>query len=354
MNPFFCAEASSEAGEDLIGSAPPCQTYILIECPLPWASNAFESKLIPQNLRDRIESVNQSRLPIRFLLVARSQNPDRSQVLRPQILIYEQQPGSFCQGYRCWEGTVDHLDQVVPLIQRYLAGQLILSASSNQDRRDLLICVHGSHDKCCAKYGLPFYREAIATVAQLGHSNILRHSNIRLWQTSHFGGHRFAPTLIDLPEGRYYGRLNQSALRSILTRSGDLQSLGSVYRGWSILPQWLQPLERELIQYYGWQWFDYKISYRLLKKSANGHEIQAALWVEQPDEWVYHYEVEMIRDLEKKICLKSSCDSHQSSEQFIYKVKSLQCQQRSLAIVGRSPKISQLADQVHPISAPSP
>ncbi|MBW4516999.1 MAG: sucrase ferredoxin [Timaviella obliquedivisa GSE-PSE-MK23-08B] len=325
MNPFFCAEASSEAGEDLIGSAPPCQTYILIECPLPWTPNAFESKLIPQNLRDRIESVRQSRLPIRFLLVARSENSACPPVLRPQILIYEQQLGNFCQGYRCREHTVDHLDQVAPLIQRYLAGQLTLSASLNRDRRDLLVCVHGSHDKCCAKYGLPFYREAIATVAQLGYSNV------HLWKTSHFGGHRFAPTLIDLPEGRYYGRLNQSALRSILMRSGDLQSLNLVYRGWSILPQWLQPLENELIQHHGWQWFDYKISHRLLKKSANG-EIQAELWVEQPDGLLYHYEVEMIRDLEKTICLKSSCDSNQALEPVIYRVKSLQCRQSSLAI----------------------
>jgi hypothetical protein len=180
---------------------------------------------------------------------------------------------------------------------------------------------------------LPFYREAIATVAQLDHSNV------HLWQTSHFGGHRFAPTLIALPEGRYYGRLDQSALQSILTRSGDLQSLNSVYRGWSILPQWLQPLERELIQYHGWQWFNYRVSHRLLKKSANGHEIQAELWAEQPDGLVYQYEVEMIRDLEETICIRSSCNSHQALEQVTYKVKSLQCQQKSLATVGRSPGI---------------
>jgi hypothetical protein len=320
MNPFFCAEAA--AGEDLIGSAPPCQTYILIECPLPWASSAFESKSIPQNLRDLIRATKALDRSLRFLLITRLTSSDR-----PHLLIYEQQPGLFCSGYRRWEGTVDHLEQVAPIIQSYLAGQLNLSLSLNQDVRDLLVCVHGSHDKCCAKFGLPFYREAIATVTQLGHSNV------RLWQTSHFGGHRFAPTLIDLPVGRYYGRLNQEALRSILTRSGNVQEVNAVYRGWSLLPQWLQPLERELIEDHGWQWFDYKVCYRLIKKSANGQEIQAELSAEQTDGLIYRYEVEMVQDLENTVEVKSSCDSAEVSVQVKYQVRSLKCQIQELARV---------------------
>jgi hypothetical protein len=323
MNPFFCAEAAAAAGEDLIGSAPPCQTYILIECPLPWAPSAFESKSIPQNLRDLIRSTKALDRSLRFLLITRLTSSDR-----PHLLIYEQQPGLFCSGYRRWEGTVDHLEQVASIIQSYLAGQLNLSMSLNQDVRDLLVCVHGSHDKCCAKFGLPFYREAIATVSQLGHSNV------RLWQTSHFGGHRFAPTLIDLPAGRYYGRLNQAALRSILTRSGDVHEVNSVYRGWSLLPQWLQPLERELIEYHGWQWFDYKVCYRLIKKSANGQEIQAELSAEQVNGLIYRYEVEMVQDLENTVEVKSSCDSAEASVQVKYQVRSMKCQIQELAKVG--------------------
>jgi hypothetical protein len=321
MNPFFCAEASGEAGEDLIGSAPPCQTYILVECPLPWASNAFESKLIPQNLRDLVNDAKTMARSPRFLLVTRPFKVDR-----PHLLIYEQQPG-YSNGYCRWEGTVADLNQVAPIVQSYLTGQLNLSASCKGDIRDLLVCVHGSHDKCCAKFGLPFYREAIATLEQLGHSNV------RLWQTSHFGGHRFAPTLIDLPEGRYYGRLNQAALRSILTRSGDVQDITSVYRGWSLLPQWLQSLERELIEYHGWQWFDYKVCHRLIKRSVNGQEIQAELSVEQPDGGIYHYEAEIIPDLKNAACVKSSCDSSEAMIQMKYRVRSMKCQLQSLAQV---------------------
>jgi hypothetical protein len=322
MNPFFCAKAADEVGEDLIGSAPPCQAYILIECPLPWASNAFESKLIPQSLRDLVHSVKQSERSIRFLLVTRSPKVDRF-----HLLIYEQQPDTFYSGYRRWEGTVEHLDQVAPIIQSYLANQLFLDISFNRDIRDLLVCVHGSHDKCCARFGLPFYREAIDTVHQL------EQSNVRLWQTSHFGGHRFAPTLIDLPEGRYYGRLDQAALRAILTRSGDVQALKSVYRGWSLLPPWLQSLERELIRCHGWQWFDYKICYQLTKKNMNEQGMWADLSVEQLDGAIYHYEAEMVKDLKNAVCVKSSCDSREPVVQVKYQVKSLRWQIQSLAKV---------------------
>ena len=38
-------------------------------------------------------------------------------------------------------------------------------------------------------------------------------SNLRVWQSAHFGGHRFAPTLIDLPIGHLWGHLDEEKLR---------------------------------------------------------------------------------------------------------------------------------------------
>ena len=87
-----------------------------------------------------------------------------------------------------------------------------------------------SFNKCCAKYGLPFYREAIATPLQ----------NLRIWQSSHFGGHRFAPAAISFPDGRYYGDLDIQTFQAIATRTGDIHSLTPTYRGWSTLPLPLQ------------------------------------------------------------------------------------------------------------------
>jgi hypothetical protein len=317
---FFCADGSSQMGEDLIGSATSYQTYILVECPFPWKPVAFDSQPIPQNLRNLVESVKQAGLPILFLLINRGQPSRDTPCDRAHVLIYQRSSGIFCQGYQRWEATVTQLEDVAPLIQLHLAGQLPLS-QVDHGARDLLVCVHGSHDKCCAKYGLPFYREAIATIAQLNHEQGTQ--PIRLWQTSHFGGHRFAPTLIDFPTGRYYGRLNQTVLQSIMTRSGDLQTLSTAYRGWSILPNWMQCAEQELMKQYGWQWFDYKIAYRLMEQSVNQHWMQVKIAVLRSDGLVYFYRAEIVKDSCRTVCLKSSCGAAQASEQVKYRVKSL-------------------------------
>ncbi|MHC5831708.1 MAG: sucrase ferredoxin, partial [Nostoc sp.] len=102
-----------------------------------------------------------------------------------------------------------------------------------------------------------------------------------------FGGHRFAPTVIDLPEGRYYGVLDQDSFKSILNRTGEIQCLNKVYRGWGILPAALQILERELILRNGWDWFNYKVAGKILEQSLDNNTILAELSFEQPSGSLY-------------------------------------------------------------------
>jgi hypothetical protein len=60
----------------------------------------------------------------------------------------------------------------------------------------LLVCTHGKHDRCCARYGRPLYT-ALRDGLDEGW----------VWQASHVGGDRFAGNLVVLPEGLYYGRV---------------------------------------------------------------------------------------------------------------------------------------------------
>lgn len=59
----------------------------------------------------------------------------------------------------------------------------------------LWVCTHGKRDRCCALHGGRLYA---ALRRELGEA---------VWQTSHLGGHRFAATLLSLPDGLCYGRL---------------------------------------------------------------------------------------------------------------------------------------------------
>lgn len=61
----------------------------------------------------------------------------------------------------------------------------------------LLVCTHARRDQCCAIDGRALTRQL---VGQLPH----------VWECSHLGGHRFAPTAVVLPTGYLYGRLDAS------------------------------------------------------------------------------------------------------------------------------------------------
>jgi hypothetical protein len=59
----------------------------------------------------------------------------------------------------------------------------------------VLVCTHGKRDRCCAKFGFDMFKALVAS------------GEVDVWQTTHLGGHRFAPTVLELPRGLCYGRL---------------------------------------------------------------------------------------------------------------------------------------------------
>ena len=317
MAKFFCAEASRQAEEDIIGSGTPYATYVLVECPTPWVFEALDSPAVSQNLRALIQELRQAKVSIRFLLIAPQQRKTTPQT---KLLIYQQERQTFVSGYTRSEWDVEGIEQVADIVKGYLTGERTGEVNYASHIQDILICTHGMHDQCCAKYGLPFFRQAIATVSTL---NLDR---IRVWKTSHFGGHRFAPTAIALPDGRYYGVLNEASFRAILTRTGDIQTLRPVYRGWGILPTTLQVLERELMLRYGWDWFNYKITHTILKQSENRDWIHVELAFEQPDGNVYTYQAKLIQDHCKTLCLKGSCSATKEAKFIKYAVDELYLQ----------------------------
>lgn len=297
MNKFFCADNSREIQEDIIGTATNYQTYILVECPTPWVYEAFNSKWVPDNLRILVEEVQKAKLPVRFLLIA---NNESHKVEETTLLIYQQQQG-LSQGYRKQEFKLPNIEQVAGTVSKWLAGMSVDHEIESSITRDILVCTHGSHDQCCARYGNPFYFYSQNTIAELE----LNH--IRIWKSSHFGGHRFAPTAIDFPQGRYYGLLDQDTFKSILTHTGDIQCLNKIYRGWGILPTSLQILEKELMLRLGWDWFNYHVTGKILEQSLDNQTILGELNFEQPSGTHYSYQAKLVKDDVKTQTFKISC-----------------------------------------------
>lgn len=76
------------------------------------------------------------------------------------------------------------------------------------------VCTNGQRDLCCARYGLPVY----ARLRELAGG--------RVWQTTHVGGHRFAPNVLALPQGALYGRVFADDVDAFFAtvEAGDLAS----------------------------------------------------------------------------------------------------------------------------------
>lgn len=107
---------------------------------------------------------------------------------------------------------------------------------------------------------------------------------MRVWRTSHLGGHRFAPTLLELPEGRYWGHLEIGAAEDIVTRGRPPSGLAAFYRGWAGFGSLFEQIaEREILAREGWAWSGYLKSGEVLRTGENGEWAEVRISHRSPD-----------------------------------------------------------------------
>ncbi len=109
-------------------------------------------------------------------------------------------------------------------------------AGAHDGQPALLVCTNGRRDVCCAVRGRPLATAAAAVAPE------------RVWEVSHTGGHRFAPTAVLLPWGQTYARLDPGSvewvLEASLTGHTPSELLGPVHdRGRSALNSPVQAAE---------------------------------------------------------------------------------------------------------------
>jgi len=82
----------------------------------------------------------------------------------------------------------------------------------------LLVCTHGRQDRCCALDGRALISAIAAGCPEL---------TSQVWESSHLGGHRFAPTALVLPTGYLYGRLDPATAVDVLkaTSHGEMEPM---------------------------------------------------------------------------------------------------------------------------------
>ncbi len=237
-----CAAVSRASGEPVGGTAPHHQRILVVELALPWAGKVLGTPHFPAALR-RAETDSLAR-GSRHRLQVVAPDPDYSAAGYCRVIDCGVGAAAWRREYRVTEGAVGDL------VAALLGPAEDLAAWSRHlvpdgATRDLLLCTHAEHDACCGELGRPCY-DALRSAAG---------DDVRVWRSSHLGGHRFAPTLLDLPSGRYWGRLEPRHTAALLGRA-PVAELADAYRGWCALATPAEQVaEGELQQRYGAAWW---------------------------------------------------------------------------------------------------
>ena len=251
----MCSVFSERSGEEPAGSAWAVRRHLLFELPLPWPEYFMEARSAPDGLPAMMEQVYKdlhwSAVPGMIGIA-----PDDAYSIpgKTRVFHYTLPEPRVAGSYRCDAYAVepgDLLEMLKSLIYDPASTSFAAARIPHDPRtRDLLVCTHGTVDVCCATLGAPIYKLMRAMADQAG-------TPTRVWRSTHFGGHRFAPTALDLPTGHYWGRLSATNVSGLIHRNKPAIDYRPLYRGSTSLPseRW-QRAEAELFEEAGWAWFD--------------------------------------------------------------------------------------------------
>jgi hypothetical protein len=242
----FCSRLSAQRGLPAIGSAGCYDAVIAFELDSPWTPKLKGSAASDERLDRAIKTIGKRAGRARLLAIEPAEDLRRARGEgRSRVLHFFRGGGRFA-GYE--RRAYDVPRELLAGVLESLAGAGDADAGGADlaahevaaSSRDILVCTHGSRDACCGKFGYGFYVEMRGLAA-------VRGAGVRVWRTSHLGGHRFAPTLLDLPSGRMFGRLAAGDADVVLAGGEALLArLPSIYRGRCALPEPAQIVEREL------------------------------------------------------------------------------------------------------------
>ncbi len=232
-----CTVQTTALGESPAGSAGFAERVLLVELPLPWPKKIDDHELL--------RSVPADIGPDVKILGVRT--TDDVTTNRHRVVCWER-----TDPFRGFSPTETVLDRDV------LASRVAEIATSGPaaipdprplpaDHQDLLICTHGTRDRCCGQFGTLLHLELEPVVPP----------NVRLWRASHTGGHRFAPTGVHFPTGTTWAFLTADLAASVIDRSIPTHALDDHFRGnLGIGPRPAQIAEGRAFLEGGWAFLD--------------------------------------------------------------------------------------------------
>ncbi|QNG21424.1 sucrase ferredoxin [Rhodococcus triatomae] len=189
--------ALSSADEPLPGTAAHAPRWVCLEMPSGWGRDVLDGAALGADLAAEL-SARADAAGIRLLFIRRAGRVEYTRARRT-VLLANTEPGtSWCERLE-----IGHLADLLDLPLDRMSGPAP-GIGALQTTPVALVCAHGKRDRCCAVLGRPV---AAALAGEFGDA---------VWECSHTGGHRFAPSMIVLPTGYTYGRLAPAASLDVL------------------------------------------------------------------------------------------------------------------------------------------
>jgi len=212
--PAACSVIWDNARASVLGTAPLARFWVALEQNGPWGREAATQSHLDPEVGMALDR-NCREAGGRFMLIRRPGTHPDPHVGRPQRVYLA---GGLAD--RPWM-LQDSLDDPARLLRLPWAALAEGDIAAVQDTLPeferspvpvLLVCANSRRDVCCAVRGRPVAME----------SSLQRPG--RVWECSHTGGHRFAPTGVLLPHGQTFARLSaESAVAAV-----DASSRGEV------------------------------------------------------------------------------------------------------------------------------
>ena len=184
----FCSDAARAEGAPLLGTATEARVWLLLEVRAPWQSRVIADNNLPGAAQSFLRA-QESSVPGARVLFIKKEKPAGDLLRFFVVDAAAAQP-------RLYEFHLHDYDELLDLdMAALLAGEGPDRVQHQRSEPLFLVCSNGKRDKCCAKYGLAAYRALSAAEPEAA------------WQSSHIGGHRYAPNVLFLPHSVNYGHL---------------------------------------------------------------------------------------------------------------------------------------------------
>jgi hypothetical protein len=219
----ICSSISLAGGEQVHATASRFRRWLLLEQPGPWGHDALLESGLRSDVGRALREIG-DRLGIRVLLIKRRERPAGHR------RCYVGYTGARERRVRSID--LDEPADLLSLDLEALAERRFEGVGTEVDEPVFLVCTHGKHDQCCARYGAPLFR----TLEHLGSA----------WECTHIGGDRFAGNLVCLPHGLYFGRVPPAQAPRIAAAYAEGRIELEHYRGRSAFSPPVQAAEQEL------------------------------------------------------------------------------------------------------------